>query len=163
MNHQRKCDTIFHIIHYVIHNGKKHNLFHVGLAELFHDDSRAKPVIEILNKIGLCISYDKLQRTDFGLMKRVINATGSNSVPISLSIDKKHSFMGAMDNFDHTEVTSSGIGGSHNTILMLFQSQNENGNSPKALSKKPTDSLQNQKSLDKILPCQELKPIMFFI
>ena len=41
--------------------GKKHNLFHVGLAELFHDDSKAKLVIEILNKIGLCISYDELK------------------------------------------------------------------------------------------------------
>ena len=40
---------------------KKHNLFHVGLAELFHDDSKAKLVIEILNKIGLCISYDELK------------------------------------------------------------------------------------------------------
>ena len=48
-----------------------------------------------------------------------------------------------MDNFDHTEVTSSGIRGSHDTILMMF---------PKALSKKPTGTPQNQKSLDKILP-----------
>ena len=48
---------------------KKNNPFHVGLAELFHDDSRLKLVIEILNKIGLCISYDELQRIDFGLMK----------------------------------------------------------------------------------------------
>ena len=61
-----------------------------------------------------------------------------------------------MDNFDHTEVTSSEIGGSHSTILILFQNQNKNKNSPKALSKKPTDSPQNQKSLDKVLPCQEL-------
>ena len=61
-----------------------------------------------------------------------------------------------MDNFDHTEVTLSGIGGSHDTILMLFQNQNKKENSPKALSKKPRGSPQNQKSLDKILPCQEL-------
>ena len=71
MNIQRKYDIYFRL-----HNGKKHNpflflrlWFHVGLAELFHDDSRAKLVIEILNKIGLCISYDELQRIDFGLMK----------------------------------------------------------------------------------------------
>ena len=94
VNIQRKCGTIFPIIiHSVIHNGKKHNLFHAGLTELFHDDSRAKLVIEILNKIGLCISYDELQRIDFGLMKRVINVTGANRVPVSLPIDKKHSFM----------------------------------------------------------------------
>ena len=156
VNIQRKCDTIFQIIHYVIHNWKKHNPFHVGLAKLFHDDSRAKLVIEILNKIGLCISYDELERIDFGVMKRVINAAGSNRVPVSLSIDKKTLIHGGMDNFDHTEIISSGIGGSHDAILMLFQNQNENENSQKTLSKKPTGSPQNPKSLDKILPCREL-------
>ena len=69
---------------------------------------------------------------------------------------KKTLIQGDMDNFDHTEVISSGIGGSHDAILMLFQNQNENENSPKALSKKPTGSPQNQKPLDKILPYQEL-------
>ena len=43
----------------VIHNGKKHNPFHVGLAELFHD-FRVKLMIEIFNKIGSCINYDEL-------------------------------------------------------------------------------------------------------
>ena len=61
-------------------------------------------------------------------MKRLINATGSNRVPVSLFIDKNTLIHGAMDNFDHIEVTLSGIGGSHNTILMLFQNQNENEN-----------------------------------
>ena len=140
VNIQRKCDTIIQIIHYVIHSWKKHNSFHVGLAKLFHDDSRAKFVTEILNKIGLCISYDQLQRIDFGIMKQVFNVKGSNRVPVSLSMDKKALFHGGIDNFNHTEVTSSGIGGSHETILMLFQNQNEKENSPKALSKKPTGS-----------------------
>ena len=67
-----------------------------------------------------------------------------------------------MDNFDHTKVTSSVIGGSHDTIVMLFENQNENANPPKALSKKPTGSTQNQKSLDKILPCQELIKMVKF-
>ena len=61
-----------------------------------------------------------------------------------------------MNNFSHNEATSSGIGGSHDTVLVLFQNQNKSENSPKALGKKPTGSSQNQKSLDKILPCQEL-------
>ena len=90
VNIQCKYDTIFQIIHYVVHNWKKHNLFLVGLAELFHDDSRTKLLIEILNKIGLCISYDELQRIDFGVMKRVINVTGPNRVLVSLSMDKKN-------------------------------------------------------------------------
>ena len=120
VNIQRKCDTIFQIIHYVIHNGKKQIPFHVGLDELFHVDSRAKLVIEILKKIGMCISYVELQRIDFGLMKWIINRTDASRVPVSLSINKKTLIDGAIDNFDHTEVTSSGIGVSHDAILMLF-------------------------------------------
>ena len=88
------------------------------------------------------------------VLKRVINVTGANRVTVSLSINKKTLIHGAMDNFDHTEVTSSGIVCSHGTILMLFQNQNKNENLPKALGQKPTGSPQNQKSLDKILPCQ---------
>ena len=148
------CEHSTYMWHY-ISDWKKHNPFHVGLAELFHDDSRAKLLIEILNKIGLCISYDELQRINFGLMKRVINITGANRVLVSLSIDNKTLIHEAMDNFDYTEVTSPGIGGSHDTILMLFQSQNENEICRKALCKKPKSLLQNQKSLDKIPPCQE--------
>ena len=45
-----------------------------------------------------------------------------------------------MDNFDHTKVTSSGIGGSYDTILMLSQNQNKKENSSKTLSEK-TDRL----------------------
>ena len=118
--------------------------------------------MEIVNKIGLCISYNELQRIDFGLMKRVTSATGSNRVPISLSIDKKTLIHGVMDNFDYNEAISSGIGGTQDAILMLFQNQNENENSPKALNRKPKGSSQNQKSLDKILPCQELIKICTF-
>ena len=127
VNIKRKCDTVFQTIHYVIHNGKIHNPFHVDLAELIHDDSRAKLDSRVvLKKIGLCISYDELPRIDFGLTKRVINVADANRVPVSMSINKKTLIYGAMDNLDHTEVRSSGIGDSHDTIPMLFQNQNEN-------------------------------------
>ena len=91
MNIQRKCDTIFQIIQYVIQNEKKHS-FYVGLDELFHDDSRAKLVIEILDKICFCVSYDELQRIDFGLMKQIMNVTDSNRVPYPCPSIKKHSW-----------------------------------------------------------------------
>ena len=69
---------------------------------------------------------------------------------------KKTLIHGAIENFDHTEATSTGIGVCYDTIVMLFQNQNESEKSPKALSKKPTESPQNHKSLDKILPGQKL-------
>ena len=57
-----------------------------------------------------------------------------------------------MDKFGHNEAPSSGIRGSHDTILMLFQNQKQNENSPKPLSKKPTGLPKNQKSLEKFFP-----------
>ena len=71
----------------MVHNGKKKNPLHVSLAELFHDKSRSKLIIDILNKLGLCISYEEVRRIDFGLANRIINAWGSNRVPVPLSIE----------------------------------------------------------------------------
>ena len=153
MNNQCK----FQIIHYVKRNGKKQNSFPVGLAEFFHGDSKAKLVLEILNKIGLCTSYDELQRIDFGLMKLVNKTTGTNRVPVFLTINKKHSFMEkwiistTMKQHQELEVVIT-------HLSCCFQNQNKNENSPKTLSKIPTGSSQNQKSLDKIL-CQGLTKI----
>ena len=62
-----------------------------------------------------------------------------------------------MDNFDHDEGTSSGIGGSHDTILMLFQNRQSDTEEPqKDLSKKPENSSENRKSLANVLSCQKL-------
>ena len=142
---------------YILHNGRKHNPFHVSLAELIHDNSRSKILIEIMNKLGLCISYDELERIDFGLAQRIIDTTGSNRTPVPLTIDNSAVIHGAMDNFDHDEGTSSGIGGSHDTILMLFQNrQNDTEEPQKELSQKPANSSQNRKSLVNILPCPKL-------
>ena len=61
-----------------------------------------------------------------------------------------------MDNFDHEENTKSGIGGSHDTILMLFQNTaNEIGDKPKEISTKPLAEVE-KKALDRVLDCQKL-------
>ena len=44
-----------------------------------------------------------------------------NRVPVSLNINPTSIVHGVTDNFDRDENTSSGIGGGHDTILMLFQ------------------------------------------
>ena len=91
-------------------------------------------------------------------MTRIISVKRTNRIPVSLSLNAdvdETEFCGSMDNFDHEEATSSGIGGSHDTILMLFQNSNKTGNKQKALSKKPPN-FKSQRTLDKVLPCQEL-------
>ena len=63
-----------------------------------------------------------------------------------------------MDNFDHEKNTSSGIGGSHDTILVLFQKSDEIEINEE-VSRKPEDIAAlspNKRSLSHILDCQKL-------
>lgn len=60
-----------------------------------------------------------------------------------------------MDNFDHEENTPSGKGGSHDTILMLFQNTNTVLACKQEISKRPFDM--KFTSLQFELDCQKLK------
>ena len=80
--------------------------------------------ITILNRLGISISYDKLERIDFTLTNRLLKGLGEYRVPISNSINKSL-LHGAMDNFDCIEDTKLGTGRSHDTILTVFQNQKE--------------------------------------
>ena len=74
-----------------------------------------------LNRLGLCVSYDEIERIDINLAQRTIDAAGENLVPVPPVINSSAIIQGAMDKFDNEENTTSGIGGSHDTILVLFQ------------------------------------------
>ena len=63
-----------------------------------------------------------------------------------------------MDNFDNEENTSSGIGGSHDTVLMLFQNPFEEVlPDEKQISVIPPTFTASKRSLDHILDCQNLR------
>ena len=105
----------------MLHNGRKKTPLHASLAQSIHDKTRSKRLIQICNLMGICISYDEIERIDNGLTYRTIARAGENRVPIPPSIIPNILINGSMDNFDHEENTSSGKGGSRDTILMLFQ------------------------------------------
>ena len=119
--HIRRKTDIFQIIYNLIHNGKRKTPMHVALSEAIHDTCRSKKLIRIMNHLGLCISYEEVERIDTALAQHTIDMTGSHRVPIPSSIVPHELVHGAMDNFDYKENTVSGIGRSHNTIIMLFQ------------------------------------------
>ena len=116
----RKSYVIFQQIYYFVHSGTKKTPLHVSIAQSIHNECRSKKLIKIMNRLGISISYDELERIDFTLANRLLNRLGEHRVPISNSI-KKGLLHGAMHNFDHTEDTKSGKGSSHDTILMVFQ------------------------------------------
>ena len=82
---QRKCDNVFQIIFNIVHNGQKKTPVHVSLSETVHDIYRSKELIQILNRMGLCMSYNEVERLDNNLALRTIKnswCTSCSSAPI---------------------------------------------------------------------------------
>ena len=159
-NITKKCDLIFQVVYNLVHNGRKRTPFHVAIAETIHDICKSKKLIQIMNRLGLCSSYDEMERIDIGLATKIINEAGENRVPVGPSIQPNSVIHGAMDNFDHDENTASGIGGSHDTILMLFQNQQDTPNVPSdstmTVLPNSTEEKATPRSLEHIVPCQVL-------
>ena len=151
---QRKCDTIYQIVHALI--TKKKTPLHIFVAQAVHDVSRSKKLIIMLNRLGLSISYLEMMRIDTRLAKRTIMETGNFRVPVNKTIKSGTIVQAAMDNFDHDEGTLSGKNGSHDTILMLFQNNDEDKPTEDVISTIP-ESLKitaDEITLKHILPCQ---------
>ena len=69
-----------------------------------------KQLIEVFNLLGICMSYDEVGQNYSKLL-----------VPVPQSIIPNVLVQGAMGNFHHEENTQSGIGGTHDTVMVLFQ------------------------------------------
>ena len=75
-------------------------------------------------------------------------------MPVPPSIKPSVLIQGAMDNFDHEENTSSGIGGSHDIMLVLFQNCENTDQDEVGKSCKSQDDC--SKPITHILDCQKL-------
>lgn len=105
---QRKCNTIFQMIYNLLHNSNKVSPQSVIIAETVHDLTRSKKLVEMLNRLGMCINYKSLLDIDISTANRIIAEAGTNRVPVGPSITSNAIIQGAMDNFDHEENTLSG-------------------------------------------------------
>ena len=143
----------------MINHGRQKTPLH--FAEGIRDTckSKSKCLIEIFNHLGLCISYDDLERIDICQTQQLINLAGPSGVPVPETIDDSSVVHGGADNVDHKENTESDIGGSHDTILVLFQKGNQDQVDDEVISQKLGDIAEispNQRSLSHILECQKL-------
>ena len=105
--------------------------------------------------MGCAISYSELEQIDNALTQRTIRRAGSYRVPVPPSIKPSVLIQGAMDNFDHEENTSSGIRGSHDTTLVLFQNYENTDEDEVGGSCESQDDC--SKPITHILDCQ--KPV----
>lgn len=159
-NTKKKCDTLFQIIYYIFHNGLKKTPLHVCTAQAIHETCKSKTLITSLNHIGLCISYESLQRMNYSFAARAVSLSGNNRVPISPHFARDMPLCASMDNFDHEEDTKSGIGGSHDTVLVLFQEEKQYCNTRQDLNMISDFVGQRQKKLNDLLSCQKLVPFV---
>ena len=87
---------------------------------------------------------------------------GQHRVPVAEETKSNTIVHGAMDNLDQEENTLSGVGESHDTVLLRFQNSNEEKDSkkdqPGYIQMLPESVKQSPKvrSLDHVLPCQVL-------
>ena len=91
------------------------------MSETIHNISKSKRLIQIMNKLGLSMSHEEMERVDYGLTHKIIKQAGNGRVSVSTSIFSSNIIHGAMGNFDHEEDTISGIKGSHDTVMVIFQ------------------------------------------
>ena len=117
--------TIFQIACYNINNGTIKTPLHVSVGQTIHEISLSKQLIQILNRLGICMSYDEVERQNCSLSLRTIHMSGNENVPLPPSIVPGNLVQAAIDNFDHEEGTPSRIGGSHDTIMVLFQNNQQ--------------------------------------
>ena len=100
------------------------------------------------------MSYDETERQNCSLSLRTIHMSGNENVPLPCSIVPGNLVQAAIYNFDHEEGTPSRIGGSNDTIMVVFQN-NQQHQEKTAMQK--SDFNYTQKKLTCILLCQVLK------
>ena len=102
---RRKCDVIFQVIFNIINAGQRKTPLHTAIAQSIHDTCKSKNLIQIFNRLGLCISYDDLERVDMCQTQQLIDLASPCRVPVPENIDSSSIIHGAMDNFLTTRKT----------------------------------------------------------
>ena len=102
----------------------------------------------------MCVSYDEILRYHTDKANFVVEKS-DEFTPLPSQFDCKMFTTGTLDNFDHEELTLSGIGGSHNTVCVLFKDK------PGSISQKPnisdTSIIHGSKVLKRESQCQTLE------
>ena len=97
------------------------------------------------------MSYEEMERVDYALTHRIIKQAGNGRVPVRTSICSSNIIHGAMDNFDHEKDANSGIKGSHDTVIVIFQSNVKTEIEESSISVLPTNDVisKNRRSATK--------------
>lgn len=81
--------------------------------------------------------------------------TSEGKVPLPSHFSPDEFTLGAFDNFDHREATTSGIGGSHDTVFVLYQKKPAQPNRKPKLSE--FGIVHGSKTFKEELACQKIQ------
>ena len=144
---------LFQIMYHNLHQGRKRTPFHIMNSQSIYDACKSKSLITSFSRFGLCCSYDELMRFQNDIASFTV--TNSTEVPFPSHLDREMFTMAAMDNFDHDEANLSGMGGSHDTVTVLFQDDSDSHASKPRISE--TNIQHGPKTFNVELKCQDLK------
>ena len=82
----------------MMHSGKKKTPLHIAMTDTIHNICKSKKLMQIMNKLGLSMSYEEMKRADYGLTHRIIKQARNGRVLVSTSICSSNIIHGAMDN-----------------------------------------------------------------
>lgn len=128
---------------------------HVLNSQAIYEACKSKTLFKCFNSYGLCIGYNEVLRQRNDLARFVVES-GSDEVPFPSHLSSSQFTIAAFDNFDHDESNLSGIGGSHDTVSVLFQ--DDDGSKMEKPKISQTGIKHGPKTFDCELKCQSIIP-----
>ncbi|KAK7075294.1 hypothetical protein SK128_000885 [Halocaridina rubra] len=118
----RQMQVLFQIMYHDLHLGRKQTLLHIIDSQAIYDSCKSATLITSFNRLGLCSSYNDLLRHQNDIASFSVEGS-SDTIPFPCHFNKSGYTVGAFDNFDYEEANLSGMGGSHDTVAVLFQDE----------------------------------------
>ena len=146
-----KIKSLFQLIHYNIHNGKKKAPLHMMNSSAIYEKCKSRELLTSFNRLGLCSSYKETKLHRNNLAKLAISRSNDTGITLPTHFSKSQFTIAAMDNFDHSDFNSlTGTAGTHDTAMTLLQIKAE------SCCVKPLKSEINLRDIDRIsLPYQQ--------
>ena len=115
-----KVISLYQIIFYILHTGKKKTSLHLMTAHAIYEKCKSRELITTFNHIGVCDSYRQVQKARSNLAQYTL--THCKKVPIPSHFSKVMFTIAAFDSFDHQDRSSpAGMNSNHDTVSTLFQ------------------------------------------
>ena len=149
----RKMQSIFQILYYTHHCGKKRTPLHIMNAEFAHNLGHGGKIFtSVLNRTGLALSYSALRRYQYD-MAQFTALKNKETIALPSHFDPAEFTSGSTDNWDHESENSH----EHDTVCILYQNKSRSEMCKPKIS--DTAVKHGPKAFKGTLPCQVLKEL----